>query len=281
MDFDLNVKYMKNCIAMGSPEMETIRACARESSIAVSLGFSENDNNSLYIAQVLIGADGEIKVHRRKMKATHMERTIFGDASGQCLQSVAQLPFARVGALSCWEHIHPLLKYNTMAQKEEIHVAAWPVLGPHAGGVGLWSMSDDGKLSENTHSRHRGCDADVMKGCATLSRTYAIEAGAFVLHCTTSISQKGIDATGTTGAPLMSRPSGGQAAVFGPDGRRLTEPLDEKFEGILYADLDMDAIGRTKMFADCTGHYSRPDLLWLQTDPSIKTPIRSGASTLR
>lgn len=117
-----------------------------------------------------------------------------------------------------------------------------------------------------------------LAGCATLSRTYAIEAGAFVLHCTTSITQKGIDAAGTAGAPLMSTPGGGHAAVFGPDGRRLTEPLDEKSEGVLYADLDMDAIGRTRMFADCTGHYSRPDLLQLQTDPSIKTPICGGAT---
>lgn len=145
---------MKNCIMMGSPEMETIRASARESAIAVSLGFSENDNNSLYIAQVLIGADGEIKMHRRKMKATHMERTVFGDASGHCLRSVAQLPFARVGALSCWEHVNPLLKYNTIAQKEEIHVAAWPVLELHAGGDGLWSMSADGKLPK-VPSKHR------------------------------------------------------------------------------------------------------------------------------
>jgi nitrilase len=133
--------------------MDTIKACARENGIAVSLGFSENDDDSLYIAQVLIGADGEIKVHRRKMKPTHMERTIFGDAtgggeagSGSCLTSVAQLPFARVGQLSCWEHIQPLLKFNTISQREQIHVAAWPSVDPHSGnGPDLWSMSAEGK----------------------------------------------------------------------------------------------------------------------------------------
>ena len=150
---------------MGSPEMEAIRACAREGSIAVSLGFSENDNNSLYISQVLIGADGEIKVHRRKMKATHMERTVFGDASGHCLRSVAQLPFARVGALSCWEHVQPLLKYNTIAQKEEIHVAAWPVLESHAGGDGLWSMSVDGKLPEALPRGATLMSLEVVRRC--------------------------------------------------------------------------------------------------------------------
>lgn len=129
---------------MDSPEIAAICAAARDASIAVSLGFSENDNNSLYISQVIIGADGEIKVHRRKMKPTHMERTIFGDASGHCLKAVAQLPFANVGNLSCWEHIQPLLKFNTMAQKEEIHVSAWPSLTPHTGGGDLYSMSAEG-----------------------------------------------------------------------------------------------------------------------------------------
>jgi predicted amidohydrolase len=129
---------------MGSPEMERIQACAREHGIAVSLGFSENDNNSLFISNVLIGADGAIKVHRRKMKPTHMERTVFGDASGHCLRSVAELPFGRVGSLSCWEHIQPLLKYNTISQKEEIHVAAWPPLHSQVGESIPWSMTAEG-----------------------------------------------------------------------------------------------------------------------------------------
>jgi nitrilase len=148
VDFDLNVKYIKNSLEVDSPEMKTIQDCARENGIAVSLGFSEKENHSLYIAQVLIGADGEIKVRRRKMKPTHMERTIFGDASGSCLDSVAELPFARVGNLSCWEHIQPLLKFNTINQGEEIHVAAWPILDPHPGGPAIWSMSTEGKIPD-------------------------------------------------------------------------------------------------------------------------------------
>ena len=145
LDVELNVTYIKNSLRRKSPEMKQIQLCAKAHSIAVSLGFSENDNDSIYIAQVMIGPDGEIKSHRRKMKPTHMERTIFGDASGECFASVVQLPFARVGALSCWEHIQPLLKYHTFSQQEDIHVAAWPSLTPHMGGSDLWSMSAEGE----------------------------------------------------------------------------------------------------------------------------------------
>jgi nitrilase len=109
------------------------------------MSFSENDHHSLYISQCTIDADGKIKMLRRKMKPTHMERTIFGDASGGSLTNVVQTPYARVGGLCCWEHIQPLLKYHTFHQREEIHVAAWPPLWPHSGGSDFWSMSKDGQ----------------------------------------------------------------------------------------------------------------------------------------
>ncbi|KAK2030749.1 carbon-nitrogen hydrolase [Colletotrichum zoysiae] len=259
LDFDLNVRYMKNSLQLDSPEMAAIKACAKDSNIAVSIGFSENDNNSLFIAQALIGQDGEIKVHRRKMKPTHMERTIFGDASGHCLQSVGDLSFARVGSLACWEHIQPLLKYNTIVQQEQIHVAAWPSVTPHSGtGPDMWSMS--------------------AEGCQTLSRTYAIEASAFVLHCTALITNRGIETHGSSHGLMMCNPGGGSSAIFGPDGRHLTEAVDETTETIIYADLDMDSINRAKMFADCTGHYSRPDLLRLSVNTEIHAVVRSDRS---
>ncbi|KAF6840300.1 aliphatic nitrilase [Colletotrichum plurivorum] len=257
VDFDLNVRYIKNSLRLDSPEMAAIRSCAEKNNIAVSLGFAENENDSLFIAQVLIGSDGEVKMHRRKMKPTHMERTVFGDASGHCLQSVADLEFARVGSLACWEHIQPLLKFNTIAQGEEIHVAAWPSVTPHEeGSPGMWSMS--------------------AEGCQTLSRTYAIESNAFVLHSTAVMTAKGVEANQTAGGAMMSSPGGGSSAIFGPDGRRLTEPVDDKTETILYADLEMDAIHRTKMFAHCTGHYSRPDLLRLAVNKEIKLVVSTG-----
>lgn len=158
--------YIKNSIALDSPEMDQIKACAKSNSIAVSLGFSEHDNNSVYIAQVIIGSDGEIKSHRRKMKPTHMERTIFGDASGECFSGVVELPFARVGALSCWEHIQPLLKYFMISQREEIHVSAWPSLTPHAGKSDLWSMSAEGEFkSQSTCTPYRSPIPKVATVC--------------------------------------------------------------------------------------------------------------------
>ena len=151
VDFDLSAAYAKNSLKIDSPEMQQICNIAASSKIAVVLGFSENFKDSLYIAQAIISAEGEIKVTRRKLKATHMERTIFGDASGASLDNVVDLPgIGRVGALACWEHTQPLLKYHTYHQNESIHVAAWPPVYEHTGGPGLYSMSSQGSITMYT-----------------------------------------------------------------------------------------------------------------------------------
>lgn len=148
-DFDLGVRYVYNSLKVESQQMQRICDAAATNKIAISLGFSERDGDSVYIAQALIDEHGEIKMMRRKMKPTHMERTVFGDGSGDSLASVIDLPgVGRVGALSCWEHNQPLLKYYTFSQHEQIHVAGWPPLDSFTeGSDGFWSMSAEGKSS--------------------------------------------------------------------------------------------------------------------------------------
>ncbi|KAF4456413.1 hypothetical protein F53441_1483 [Fusarium austroafricanum] len=254
VDMDLTSRYIKNSMRADGPEMARIRQCAADNSIIVVLGFSENFHNTLYISQAIIDADGQLLTHRRKIKATHMERTIFGDASGDALASVVDTRVGRVGALACWEHIQPLLKYYLYSHREQIHVAAWPPLHPHDGGPGLYSMSKE--------------------GCRALSQTYAMESQAFVLHATSVISEEAIRLMGTENGVVMNTPGGGSSAIFGPDGRILTEDMDASEEGILYATLDMDSIIGCKSFVDVCGHYSRPDMLWLGVDREVKKHVQ-------
>jgi predicted amidohydrolase len=103
----------------------------------------------------------------------------------------------------------------------------------------------------------------VTPGARNLAQTYAIESQSFVLHTTAVLGQSGIDIMGTESGVLFSKTGGGSSAIFGPDGRQLSEDLPESTEGIIYADLETDAVLRAKSFIDVCGHYSRPDLLWL------------------
>lgn len=136
---------MKASLKRDSPEMKRLCTTAAEHGIAVSLGYSENEDNSLYITQSHISADGEITMTRRKTKPTHLERTIYGDGNGLSLLNVVDTPgVGKVGGLCCWEHTQPLLKYHTHSQGEEIHVASWPPMLPFQG-KGLWSTAAEGK----------------------------------------------------------------------------------------------------------------------------------------
>ncbi|GMF30669.1 unnamed protein product [Phytophthora fragariaefolia] len=248
VDPELAVRYIKNSLKIDSPEMQRICAAAAKHNINVVLGFSENDNNSLYMAQATIsGATGEIPMSRRKFKPTHVERTVFGDASGSSLMNVVDLPIGKVGALNCWEHIQPLLKYHTFSQREEIHVGSWPALDAFVeGDPGHWGMSREG-----SH-------------CA--GQQYAVEGGCFVMHTTAVTSQRGIDNMKTQNGLIYNTPGGGCSAIYGPDGRLLSKFLSETEEGLVFADLDKTLLIGARMLVDSCGHYSRPDMLWLGVD---------------
>ncbi|KAJ2985183.1 hypothetical protein NUW58_g5672 [Xylaria curta] len=265
IDPPMSTRYTLNALAIESSEMTRIRQAAQENSVAVVLGFAERSHtHSLYISQAIISPEGEILLTRRKIKPTHVERTLFGDGSGSDLNNVVEIDFGggigkvKVGTLSCWEHAQPLLKYHTYTQGEAIHISMWPPIDPHGG------------VAAPTHW------AQSAEGCLNLSQTYAIEGGTFVLHCTGVANQKCIDTLQTENCLGFNKPGGGHSCVIGPDGRRLTPPLGDgnpSTEGLVYADLDLTMIVTNRQFIDVVGHYSRPDLLWVGVDKKQKTPV--------
>lgn len=95
----------------------------------VSLGFSEVDLATCFLAQVMIAPTGEVINHRRKIKPTHVEKLVYGDGAGDTFMSVTETDIGRLGQLNCCENFNPFLKSLNCACGEQIHVAAWP-LGP-------------------------------------------------------------------------------------------------------------------------------------------------------
>lgn len=246
--------YMRNSMTAYGPEMIQIRQAAAEHKIYVVFGFSERVRGSLYLAQVLIDPSGKVLMHRRKTKPTHVERTLFGDSTGDSLKNVVDTPLGKIGMLNCWEHLQPLLKYNTYAQGEEVHIAAWPYNGPHVDHA-PWSVSNEANE-------------------VTMSRAYSLEGQVFTLVTNQPVSPEGVKANSAGQAnsseSFMLSGGGGKAAVFGPDGKQLTEPTDPTFDGLIYCDIDLDLIDYAKAVADPVGHYSRPDLLRLLVDDRAK-----------
>ena len=97
-------EYHKNSLRPDSAEMKSIRSATRANQIYVSLGYSEIDGNSLYMAQIIIAPTGDVINHRRKIKPTHVERLVFGEGSGDSLTSVVETEIGNLGHLNCWEN---------------------------------------------------------------------------------------------------------------------------------------------------------------------------------
>ncbi|NKX54752.1 carbon-nitrogen hydrolase family protein [Arthrobacter mobilis] len=244
-------RYHANSPTLDGEHLRRIREAARDNSVTVVLGFSEKDGGSLYMAQAVIGPDGQILLHRRKLKPTHAERTLFGESDGSGIK-VIDTPAGRVGALNCFEHLQPLTKYAMYAQNEQIHVAGWPCLGIL------------GKVP-----------ALSPEPIMAASQTYALEGSAFVITATQIMSEAGARQfpTADGGPTPVYTGGGGYARVYGPDSALLTEPLDPATEGIVYADLDLARIDLAKNTVDPAGHYARPDVTRLLFDDRARTPM--------
>ncbi|MCK9796261.1 carbon-nitrogen hydrolase family protein [Pseudomonas sp. MAFF 302030] len=231
-------RYHQNSLVLDSPEARRISDAARQAGIYVVLGHSERVNGSLYIGQWIIDDQGQTVGVRRKLKATHVERTLFGESDGSSLRTF-DTPLGVLGALCCWEHLQPLSKYALYAQNEQIHVAAWPSFSAY-----------------RQATQALGPEVNIAA-----SRVYAVEGQCFVLAPCAVVSPAMIDLLCDTEAKhSLLQAGGGHARIFGPDGSDLATPLGEHEEGLLYATLDPAALIYAKAAADPVGHYSRPDV---------------------
>jgi aliphatic nitrilase len=101
------------------------------------------------------------------------------------------------------------------------------------------------------------------------SMMYAVEGGCYVLASVAVTGQDCFDMLCDTPDktqllnPRTGKPGGGYSMIFGPDGRKLVDPIPEDQEGILYAELDPAMIAIAKAAADPVGHYARPDVVSL------------------
>jgi len=70
----------------------------------------------------------------------------------------------------------------------------------------------------------------------------------------------------------------GGSAIVGPMGDYIAPPVRDR-EEIIYGDLDLSAIARSRFDFDVVGHYSRPDVFVLYVNEEAKASVKRTEGT--
>ncbi|MDP6129919.1 MAG: nitrilase-related carbon-nitrogen hydrolase [Dehalococcoidia bacterium] len=243
-----HLRLFEQSVEIPGPVTRAVGVATAAAGIVV-VGVNERDGGSLYNTQVVFDADGTLLAKRRKLMPTYQERIIWGWGDGSDLK-VLDTAVGRVGPLICWEHYMPLCRYALMLQQEEIHCSHFP------GYIGRSGFAVEVEVTIRHHA--------MESGCFVVNATGWLNPDQLVELC--------------PNPDLRERlaPDSSYTAIVGPDGRHLAEPVIEG-EGMVIADLDLQAINRRKLRMDSVGHYARPDVVRLLLDPRPQHTLEEAA----
>ena len=232
---DLNKLYtqlIKNAVSVNDETCDKLCKAAKKAKINVIIGMheknTEKSGSSLFNSLLFINDNGEIMGTHRKLMPTGGERLVWAQGDGSTLKTY-DTSAGKIGGLICWENYMPLAR-NAMYE-QGVQVLAAPT----------WDKSDNWFNSMQHIAR---------------------EGGTFVLSACMAIHMNDIpDELDFKKLYPADKEwiNPGKSCIICPYGNVMAGPLDSE-EGILYADLDFDAISGAKRMFDSVGHYSRPDV---------------------
>jgi nitrilase len=247
-----NHEYFKrlaaNSVEVPGPEVAQLCAAAADNEIVVSIGISERSPVSvgcLWNTNLLIGADGVLLNHHRKLVPTFYEKLIWANGDGDGLR-VCDTRLGKLGMLICGENTNPLARYALIAQGEQVHVSSYPPVWPTrpANEPGRYDLASAIKIRAGAHS-FEGKVFNIVSSGYLDQRTMR------ELHELDHEARETLD-----GSPRAV------SMVLGPSGEILGDTLCES-EGLLYQDIDIAQCVEPKQFHDVVGYYNRFDIFQL------------------
>ena len=249
-------EFVEASIYADGPEIAQIRRKAAEKGVAVSIGFSERSHHSvgcLWNANILIGEDGTVLAHHRKIVATYWEKLVWANGDGYGLRVCDTTTAGKVGALICGENTNPLARYAMMAQGEQIHIASFPPAWPTKRKAGYQNRTAN----------------------AVRSAAHSFEAKCFTVVCAAVLDEetkKVITDKDPAAAEVLANAPQAVTQFFDPSAAQIGDELCEK-EGIAYAECDLNKCVEAKQLHDVVGGYQRYDIFDLKITRKRDEPV--------
>jgi aliphatic nitrilase len=247
-----------SAVTIDGPELARVRQTARRQGVVVSIGFTEGTRTSvgcLWNSNVLIGADGALLNHHRKLVPTWYEKLIWANGDGSGLR-VCDTELGRIGMLICGENTNPLARFALMADGEQVHISSYPPVWPTRPpeGPGNYDLAQAIRIRAGAHAFEAKVFNVVASSCVDQTLRHAIET-----------------ALGREPLRILDQSPRGISIILDPTGTPLGEPLC-RGEGILYANIDLAQSVEPKQFHDLVGSYNRFDIFTLWVDRSPRRP---------
>lgn len=223
----------ESSIDLPGPVAESLVELAIETSATLVVGIIERSGGTLYCTALTVEPTQGLVAKHRKLMPTAAERIMWGQGDGTTMP-VIETPVGRIGTAICWESYMPLYRTWLYSQGAEIYVAP---------------------------------TADAREEWIATMRHVALEGRCFVVSCNQYTSEEDYPADyPARDDPTAEFTTRGGSCIIGPLGRLLAGPIYGR-EDIVTATVDLRAITEARLDFDPVGHYSRPDVFTLRTEP--------------
>jgi nitrilase len=224
----LYARYRRAAVEVPGDTLDAIAAQVARHGVYAVVGVVERERGTLYCSALLLGPDGALLGHHRKLLPTGTERLIWGRGDASDVAAIGT-DIGRIGLAICWESYLPL--YRTALYQQGVQLYCAPTVDARD----TWTAT--------------------MRHVAAEGRCFVLSANQYA-----TAADYPEDWPAGPGGVLIR----GGSCIVDPLGQLLAGPSFDRAD-LLTADLDLAALDGAYLDLDVTGHYARPDLFHLTT----------------
>ena len=250
--------FVAQSVRVPGPEVFQLCQAARAGGIIVSIGISEASGASvgcIWNTNLLIGRDGSILNHHRKLVPTFCEKMVWASGDGAGVR-VVETDAGRIGMLICGENTNPLARYAMIAEGEQLHISSYPPVWP-------------------THDPRANDAYDLASAVRIRAGAHAFEAKVFNVVASSIVDERTLqilEPLGSAALDVIRNSPRAPSMILNPQGTVIAETCETKGE-LLTAEIDLQDCVVPKQFHDLSGYYNRFDIFRFSVDRRRLAPI--------